>query len=267
MSLVSTVSAFATTRRSEAHPNATPARFRFRRDCATFPIRSDPWNRDAVLRLWRAYSLDSLDDLAPRGVSICTLPRSSRLAAAAAVDGSMTKSSPHGSVVGFDNVALGLPPQPSPPVQRTLLLSLLCADDDVACCTCPTRPYASETSVPSRSSAASGSAIDRTSMLWLSVISAHQPRCISFSATRPILCSEHSRCPNACNRCDLSLDLPFAQEQPCYPHLRVVLPRWPCWRHRNRHVSGSANQDLLTADRPCASSAHTCRDRRRRCFS
>jgi hypothetical protein len=95
---------------------------------------------------------------------------------------SMTKSSSHGPVVGFDNVALGLPPQSSPPVQRTLLLSLLCADDDVSCCTCPTRPYASETSVPSRSSAASGSAIDRTSMLWLSVISAHQPRCISFSA-------------------------------------------------------------------------------------
>jgi hypothetical protein len=177
----------------------------------------------------------------------------------------MTKSSSHDPVVGFGNVRARPPSavvssRPAHTFAFSALRRRWCRILHIGIAPrVPTRP---ETSV---SSAASGSAIDRTSMLWLSVISAHQPRCISFSATGPILCSEHSRCPNACNRCDLSFDLPFAQEQPCYPHLRVVPPRWLCWRHRNCLVSGSTIQDLLTADRPCASSAHTRRDRRRRC--
>jgi hypothetical protein len=66
--------------------------------------------------------------------------------AVAAVDGTMTKSSSRGPVVGVDNVALGLTAVVSS--QRTLLLLCLAPRMMSHAPHCPTRPYASRDLTP-----------------------------------------------------------------------------------------------------------------------
>jgi hypothetical protein len=126
----------------------------------------------------------------------------------------------------------------------------------------PSVPTRLETSVPSRSSAVFGSAIDRTSMLWLSIISAHHPDVyLSQQQVTSILCSEHSRCPTACSRCDqLRPALSRTAMPPASPCCAASLallatPKLPHFRIRDPE-SPHCRPRLL----------HTHRDHRRRLF-